>query len=69
MRDPTPAERQLAYLLEEIDVRPMKDLARRFPTSSNYRKVVAAEKDRIPRYEFLGKLIPWETLLRDEFHD
>ncbi len=70
MRDPTPAEMHLAFMLEEVDIRPMKELARKhFPADSRFRMIVEAEPDWIPRHEIVGKLIPWETLMRDELRD
>lgn len=43
MRDPTPAERQLAFMLEKVDIRPMKELARKhFPDGSKFKMVVEA---------------------------
>lgn len=70
MRDPTPAERQLAFMLEKVDIRPMKELARKhFPTGSKFRMVVEAEPDWIARHEMVGKVIPWETLMKDELSE
>ncbi len=67
MRDPTPAERQLAFMLEKVDIRPIKDLARKhFPLGSKFRMVVEAEPDLIARHEIVGKSMPWEALMRDE---
>jgi hypothetical protein len=66
-RDPTPAEAQLAFMLEMVDIRPIKEIARRhFPADSKFRQVLEAEKDWIPRHEVVGKVIPWETLLKLE---
>ncbi|MGD0318220.1 MAG: hypothetical protein ABSB56_00790 [Nitrososphaerales archaeon] len=67
MRDPTPTEKQLAFMLEKVDIRPMKEIARKsFPIGSKFRMVIEAEPDWIPRHEIVGKLIPWETLMEDE---
>ena len=70
MRDPTPAERQLAYMLEKVDLRPLKELARKyFAPGSTFRMVLEAEPDWIPRHEILAKILPWETLVKNELKD
>ncbi len=67
MLDPTSAEKQLAFMLEKVDVRPIKELARRyFQFDSKFRLVVEAEPDWLPRHEVLGKIRPWDLLMTDE---
>ena len=67
MRDPTPTESQLAFLLEKVDIRTIKELARKhFPQGSKFRMVVEAEPDWVPRGEFIGKILPWDLLIKDE---
>ena len=69
-RSPTPAESHLAFMLEIVDIRPIKEITRKnFPASSIFRKVLEAEPDSVPRYEVAGKVIPWETLLKLEFDE
>ncbi len=64
------AEARLAYLLEKVDIRPLKALARKhFPTGSKFRMVVEAEPDFIPRCDVIGKILPWDLLMTSELDE
>lgn len=54
-------------MLELVDIRPVTELARKdLPSNSTFRMILEAEQDWVPRHEILGKLVPWQTLLRAE---
>jgi hypothetical protein len=64
------AERRLAFMLEKVDRRPTRELERtHFSPSSRLRKVVEVEPDWIPLHEIMGKIMRWETLIRNEPQD
>jgi hypothetical protein len=61
-----PDDKVLPLMSEKVDMRPLKELVRELPTRSIFRKVIEAEPDWVPGYEFVGKLTPWFTLRKAE---
>ncbi len=54
-------------MAEEVDIRALKGfVAVNFSPDSLLRKVLAAEPDRLPAGEFVGKLGTWLAILREE---
>ena len=54
-------------MAEEVDIRGLKGfVASHYGSGSLLRKVLAAEPDRLPAEEFLGKLGTWLAILREE---
>jgi hypothetical protein len=54
-------------MAEEVDIRGLKGfVASHYGSGSLLRRVLAAEPDRLPAEEFLGKLGTWLAILREE---
>jgi hypothetical protein len=51
----------------EVDIRALKEfVAANFGSRSLLRKVLAAEPDKLPAEEFVGKIGTWLAILREE---
>ena len=54
-------------MTNEVDIRALKEFAAtKFGSSSLLRKVLAAEPDKLPAEELVGKIGTWLAILRED---